>query len=50
MSSYSPCRQATELPVDMRPSAKYRSTVGVDTSNAVGQLVLSNFAVWKYPA
>ena len=50
MTSGSPCRAATELPPQLRPSAKYRATVGVDTANPSGLLVWNNFAAWKYPA
>lgn len=49
MSTYSPCRAATELPSEMRPSAKYRGTVHVDTANPSGQLVFRNYAAWNYP-
>lgn len=49
MSAYWACRQATELPNEMRPSAKYRGTVAVDTAYVTGQLVLANFAVYNYP-
>lgn len=44
------CRQADELPYEMRPSAKYRGTVSVDTANPAGHLVLNNQFAWNYPA
>jgi hypothetical protein len=49
LGSGSPCRAATELLFELRPGAKYRGTVGIDTANPSGQLLLSNIA-WKYPA
>jgi hypothetical protein len=44
------CRPAEDLTYDMRPSAKYRGEVAIDTSNPSGQLEFANFAAWNYPA
>jgi hypothetical protein len=49
-NSGSPCRAATELPFDLRPAAKYRGQITVDTMKPAGELVLGNTFVWKYPA
>jgi hypothetical protein len=45
-----PCRAAAEqLPAELRPAAKYRGQVTVETANPAGQLVLDNSWVWNYP-
>lgn len=45
-----PCRAAGEqLPAELRPAAKYRGQVTVETANPAGQLVLDNSWVWNYP-
>jgi hypothetical protein len=49
-SSEPTCQFDKSLPFDLRPSAKYRGQVSVDTANPAGQLVLSNLFVWDYPA
>ncbi len=43
------CHSATAFANELRPSAKYRGEVAVDTANPTGQLVLGNL-VWNYPA
>lgn len=48
-SSYG-CRSANDLAMELRPSAKYRGEVVVESANASGQLVLDNFFAWNYPA
>lgn len=42
------CQFSKSLPFELRPSAKYRGQVSVDTANPAGQLVLSNLFVWDY--
>lgn len=49
-SSAYPCEGAAELPHELRPSAKYRGSVLIETANAEGQLVLADLFAWNYPA
>jgi hypothetical protein len=49
-SGYASCRAADSSSPDLRPSAKYRTTVAIDTANTSGQLVLANEWAWNYPA
>jgi hypothetical protein len=44
------CHPATDLPFNMRPSARYRGEVVLDTANTAGQLVFANMFVYNYPA
>jgi hypothetical protein len=48
-SSSHTCRSAVAFPHELRPSAKYRGEVTVETANPVGQLVFADFAVFNYP-
>ena len=48
-SSSGDCRSAAAFPHELRPSAKYRGEVTVETANPVGQLVFADFAVYDYP-
>jgi hypothetical protein len=41
------CHPAADLPFDMRPSAKYRGEVVLDTANTAGQLVFENMFVYN---
>jgi hypothetical protein len=47
-SSMSPCHEASALPIEFRPSAKYRGEVTVETGNPKGRLVLANTFAWDY--
>lgn len=47
-SSMVPCHEAVALPVEFRPSAKYRGEVTVETGNPKGRLVLANRFAWDY--
>jgi hypothetical protein len=47
-SSMVSCHEAVALPIEFRPSAKYRGEVTVDTGNPKGQLVLANTFAWDY--
>ncbi|OZM80022.1 hypothetical protein [Pseudonocardia sp. MH-G8] len=42
------CHSADAFPHEMRPSAKYRGEVTVETANRKGQLVFADFAAWDY--
>ena len=44
----SPCHEAAALPIEFRPSAKYRGEVTVETGNPKGRLVLANAFAWDY--
>jgi hypothetical protein len=44
------CRTADVAYIELRPSAKYRTTIAIDTANTSGQLVLANHWAWNYPA
>lgn len=44
------CHDSKALSAQMRPSAKYRGEITVDTSNPTGDLVFGNRYLWKYPA
>lgn len=48
-SSSHTCRSAVAFPHELRPSAKYRGEVTVETANPAGQLVFADFAVYNYP-
>ncbi|GJF01671.1 hypothetical protein PSD17_06350 [Pseudonocardia sp. D17] len=43
------CHSGKALPYEMRPAAKYRGEVTLDTANTKGQLILSNLFAWDYP-
>jgi hypothetical protein len=47
-SSMVPCHEAAALPIEFRPSAKYRGEVTVESGNARGRLVLGNAFAWDY--
>jgi hypothetical protein len=49
-SSSQDCRPDVAFPHELRPSAKYRGEVTVETANPVGQLVFADFAVYNYPS
>ncbi|WP_300010981.1 hypothetical protein [Pseudonocardia sp.] len=49
-SSMQECRHGAEIPYDLRPSAKYRGEVNIETANPTGQLVLLDMFAWDYPA
>jgi hypothetical protein len=49
-SSSQDCHSDVAFPHELRPSAKYRGEVTVETANPVGQLVLADFFVYDYPA
>ena len=44
------CGHGAEIPYDLRPSAKYRGEVDIETANPSGQLVLLDMFAWDYPA
>lgn len=48
-TSSSDCRNGKGFPSEMRPAAKYRGEITVDSDNAAGQLVFANMFVWDYP-
>jgi hypothetical protein len=48
-SSSQTCRSTVEFPHELRPSAKYRGEITVETANPAGQLVFADFAVYNYP-
>ncbi len=48
-SSSHTCRSAVAFPHELRPSARYRGEVTVETANPAGQLVFDDFAVYSYP-
>lgn len=48
-TSSSDCRNGKGFPSELRPAAKYRGEVTVDTSNPTGRLVLSDMFAWDYP-
>lgn len=47
-TSSSDCHSSVAFPHEMRPSAKYRGEVTVETANPRGQLVFADFAAWDY--
>jgi hypothetical protein len=49
-SSSTDCHPDEEFPHELRPAAKYRGEVTVETDNPIGQLVLGNGFVYDYPA